>query len=191
MNWDLIRDLLAGLGGIGLITYLVKLVAEHISKKKIQSYISESAKELERFKKEIENKQKYSNLRFDLYKDLWNSLVNLKFKADELWDEVTEESLKEFANMLKKTKIEVERNNLLLDDKDYISLKDIINRFENYRIGKNKIIDIYKKRDENRSASMAAYFGQAIDNFQIKNQYEDLLNKLSKKFKSNIRLELK
>jgi len=190
MSWELLKSILIGLGGLSLVSGLVviisKTLAEHISKKKIQEYISQSIKELEKFKSEISKKEKYSHIRFELYNTLWSSLVDLKSKADELWGEVTNDSLKEFSKMLKKTEIEIEKSRLLLDFQDYDALIQIIRGFKNYQIGKKKILDINNKKSESLAQDFGEYFGQALSNFKTKQEYNSLLDRLSLKFKTNI-----
>lgn len=190
MSWELLKSLLMGLGGLSLVSGFViiisKTLAEHISKKKIQEYISQSTKELEKFKSEINKKEKYSHIRFELYNNLWSSLVDLKSKADELWGEVTNDSLKEFSKMLKKTEIEIEKSRLLLDFQDYDALIQIIRGFKNYQIGKKKILDINNKKSESLAQDFGEYFGQALNNFKTKQEYNSLLDRLSLKFKTNI-----
>lgn len=87
------------LGG-GIVAFIVKLIANWLSKRTLDYYNNQHAKELERIKAEylealaktnheLEKAERrhylYSQSQFELYNSLWKQLVYTKRLADELW----------------------------------------------------------------------------------------------------------
>lgn len=85
---------------------------------------------------------------FKLYNDLWIAFVNLKDSGDKLWKNATSDNLFNFKTNLDKTSNKLEESRLLLNNKDYTDIKDIIQIMKNYQFGKQMVIgDIRVKGD--------------------------------------------
>lgn len=200
-----INDIYQFIGGAAIIGIISGVIAKFLAdriikkdnqtfKKDLQNKIALQDKELEEYKQKLEHgiliKEKYSDIRFRMYNELWSKLVDLKFKADELWEDVSESKLLEFTALLKETKRVIETKRLLLEMVDYMALRRVIKEFENYKIGKSKLIDIDENNYNAVMGGVGGAIGQAFANLLIKQEYERLLNSLSRKFKLNLSMEL-
>lgn len=115
--------------------------------------------------------------RFELNNQLWHSLVELKYKANLLWEKADNLRLKEFVTQLNDTTIQIEKSFLLLKEKDQKKLHNIINEFESFRIGKKELIEL--KRANKLSHQNIDEIKDAIKhNHHIKVKYENLLNEI-------------
>lgn len=130
-------------------------------------------------------KERLNSKQFELYNDLWSSLIDLKISADELWNSATIEKLNDFSIKLFNAKISIEKSSLLIEDEHYSELFDIIIKFENYQIGKEKLIDLRNKTNKTNlnNEEIITYF----KNINIKFEYDALIFTLRNKFKLQIR----
>jgi hypothetical protein len=129
-------------------------------------------------------KERLNSKQFELYNDLWSSLIDLKISADELWNSATIEKLNDFSIKLFNAKISIEKSSLLIEDEHYNELFDIIIKFENYQVGKEKLIDLRNKTNKTNlnNEEIITYF----KNINIKFEYDALIFTLKKNFKSKI-----
>ncbi|MDD3343855.1 MAG: hypothetical protein PHR87_09800 [Sulfurospirillaceae bacterium] len=135
---------------------------------------------------------RYNSKQFELYNDLWSSLIDLKISADELWESASGRKLKDFSAKLHTAKISIEKSSLLIENNHYDELMKIIKEFEEFEIGKKKLINLRNKNIQEIDNIIQETYG--IDgiiqnNKNVKNNYNNLLDKLKKKFKSTIRGE--
>ena len=106
---ELLRTILASVGGTaiviaGLSNWLGKVWANRILEKDKRKY----QEEIERIKREYELHfaglkavlLRYSENQFDIYRELWGSLCELKLTADDLWIRATPENVSRFSNQL-------------------------------------------------------------------------------------------
>ncbi len=130
-------------------------------------------------------KERLNSKQFELYNDLWSSLIDLKISADELWNSATIEKLNDFSRKLFNAKISIEKSSLLIEDEHYSELFDIIIKFENYQVGKEKLIDLRNKTNKTNlnNEEIITYF----KNISIKFEYDALIFTLRNKFKLQIR----
>ena len=201
MTWDdafkIITAAIASLGGGVVIVFafsswLSKIWASKILEKDKFKY----NKELEELKKQYEldyekNKNRflqYSNQQFELYNSLWIILVDLKANADELWNEASDTNLQKFAKKLKETKIATEKSRLFLEDDHYQELRNLLNEFANYEIGKTKLIEL---RSKNKIINIDKHRLQKVylvwQNDKIKKEYSKILEKISNSFIEKIK----
>lgn len=138
-----------------------------------------------------ESKNRYTSRQFELYNELWSSLIDLKFSADNLWNSATAENLKRFSTNLNSAKISIEKSSLLIEDNHYKELMKIIEKFEEYGDGKTKLIQIRNKTiDEVKGLAYNFYIETLIkENETFKINYDNLLVRLKKQFKNTIRGE--
>ncbi len=57
---------------------------------------------------------RYNSKQFELYNELWSSLIELKILADDLWDMATGKKLKNFSMKIYNAKISIEKSSLLI-----------------------------------------------------------------------------
>ena len=185
-----INSILAPIGGIAVIGGIVGFIAHWIAKSLFQKEITKESNKLEQFRQtlshQLSNKEKYSDLRLKLYNELWYTLVELKFKGDDLWVKVTKKSLLDFSKNLLAAKISIEKKRLLLTDVDYQKLMEVMLGFEKYKFGKFEILKINSNNYDTAMEGVNAHMNQASVNYQIKLNYEKLLASLQSKFRKQI-----
>lgn len=183
-------------GGAGLVLILAKYFGNLWAKKYLETHKNNLKEQFENEKRQIElefekskNKYlKYSNKQFELYNSLWIQLVELKDKAEILWEEASMKNLKQFAQTLKNTKTAVEKSVLFLEDEHYNDLMELLKEFSEYEIGKQKLIE-YRNSENNDNLIQAGLREQIFirANENRKELYELILNRISESFKSQLR----
>lgn len=193
---QLISSMIIAIGGsgaivVGLGAWLGKIWSNRI----IETEKARHARELSKLQSELEferlRKQKISDEKFKLYSSLWHSLQDLKTIADRLWERATPETLNEFVKTLTDTRQAANRGRLILLEDHYQALQAVLESFENYRLGKKRLIEIRSR--EEITVNFGLYLGgddevtqQIHDNLTSKREYDILLEKIVKQF----RLEL-
>ena len=135
---------------------------------------------------------RYNSKQFELYNNLWSSLIDLKISADELWESATGRKLKDFSTKLHNAKISIEKSSLLIENNHYDELIRIVKKFEEFEIGKKKLISLRNNniQDINNIIQNTYNIDSVIQNNKnVKTNYDNLLEKLKKQFKSTIRGE--
>jgi hypothetical protein len=152
---------------------------------KLEDVRLNSQKMVEDHKNHLQDVARYSEYQFKLYNELWASLYDLKYEADKLWKRASVIHMKSFAKQLFETKKKVGQNILLIRDDHYRALLDIINAFEEFRIGKDDLISI-----QNRRTNVSMVDRDVVNiieaNEEIKNQYSVLLDRLAGDFKNHV-----
>lgn len=202
--WRLILLVIGSIGGasviiVGLASWLGKIWADRLLEKQKAVY----AQDLEKLKQQltIENEQRkiyfdltrnqsqrYTETKFNLYLDLWNKLQDLKLVADLLWHEATKETLAAFVGSLIQVRVALEKASIVIDKEHFEQLREIISVFENFRLGKSRLVDIRSQRDfleaynmeggDNISSRSLQIRYQIEQNWDYKQQYERLLDKI-------------
>ncbi len=188
---EIIKIVLGVVGSIGGIGVIIIATANYISKVLADRYIekvkSDFVQKLEVYKSQLEiNKSitlRYSNSQFEEYSKLWATLYDLKIEADNLWAEASEDNLVKFSSQLRKTKEQIQRGGLFIEDDDYSSLIEILKYFAEYEIGKLTLIQHRK----GSYANIQDIDGLINNNRDKKSNYEELILKI----KINLRKQIK
>jgi hypothetical protein len=143
---------------------------------------------LEEYKNQLEtariNLTRFHDSQFPLYNALWQSLHDLKLAGDKLWEKADEENLNLFTERLTNTETMINKNILLIEDKDLEQLKSLINAFWNFQIGKKTLTEILnlsvKISEEEIEETISS-------NRQIREQYNALIFDIAKSFKAHLR----
>lgn len=142
---------------------------------------------------ELKNtKDRYNSKQFEIYNTLWTSLIELKFSADDLWEEATQKNLKNFSTKVSEAKKSIEISSLLLENYDYKNLNKLLEEFSNFEFGKGSLIKLYTiKNKSNREMTNDYIDDISIDyiirkNEEIKNSYDTLISDLRIKFKKQL-----
>lgn len=147
-------------------------------------------KELESYKSQIDLAKlvlsRYSENQFNLYNKLWSSLCDLKIAGNMLWNKADVENLLDFTDRLRKTKEEVIKGALLIEDSHYKQLIELLDKFSNYAVGKYQLIEIDKTNKIDLSTALARS-SIVADNASTKDAYEKLLNLILSYFKDQLR----
>lgn len=152
--------------------------------------------ELEIKKNELEKSKslflRYSEHQFNLYNELWKSLCDLKHIGEELWERADPQLLKKFSKQLRETKLTVEKSALLIENNHYKSLIDILDKFGSFEIGKFTLITLRNRTaHEMDEHGVRDYEIRRVidDNWQTKQEFIELTEKLSGAFKNQIKGE--
>lgn len=174
---------LASKEDIAGITQIVKNVELEYSTK-----FDEIQKKNDLFYSEIKNiKERFDTKQFELYNELWSALIDLKIAADQLWSLATPITFKDFANNLYEAKVRIEKSALLLENIHYEELISLIQSFENFHIGKHKLLSL-RKTNQN-DIPKHEIDNVIFQNSMYKNQYDQLIIKLKKEFISQIKFQ--
>jgi Fe2+ transport system protein B len=197
MDWNEVFQIISGVivsvgGAGGIILLLSSYFGKIWADRNLESMRKEYQKEIDAYKNQLdilkENKLLYFKQQFDLYNSFWQSLYNLKKAADNLWEDTNQENLINFSKQLRETIENVERNYLFIEDKHYKELKEILDKFSEYRLGKKKLIQIYNSVRDIRDTDI---FNQGLilidKNRSLKRKYEELINRIRNDLKKQIR----
>lgn len=148
---DIALSIMGSVGGsavliAGLSNWLGKVWANRIlesDKKKYQE-------EIELLKKQYEVHfdglkavlLRYSESQFDIYRELWGSLCELKLTTDDLWIRATPDNVSRFSDQLNKTRFWLEKSSLFIEDEHYQRLKGVFDDFEQFLFGKENLIEL-------------------------------------------------
>jgi len=141
--------------------------------------------------------KKYSLDKYKTYTEVWQKLQAVRIFGDDLWKEASNENLVKFAGQLRMTREKVLQGEIFFDPDHYDELLRILNRFLNYRIGKEKLIDIYDLEDSLRNVPKSyieeenSFIEEEINiqilrNQQYKLKYEKLLKSIGKSFRKQL-----
>jgi hypothetical protein len=179
----------------------VKVAADWISKRTLDHYNNKHAKELEDLKAgysealaktshELEKAERrfylYSQSQFELYNSLWMQLVNTRRLADELWMDADPQRLPSFADQISQTKYVIEMNMLLIEQDHYNKLIQLMEEFENFRVGKQKLIDLRKSTVDDILANFHDVSRMISVNGERKKRYDDLVSEIGDSFRKQI-----
>lgn len=200
--------IIISLGGTSVVIIaLAKWFGDRLANKLLEKDKAKYQEELEtiktKFQTELEIKKsdlekskslflRYSEHQFTLYNELWKSLCDLRHIGEELWERAEIQRVKDFSKQLKLTKLTVEKSALLIEDKHYKDLIQLIDNFGKFEFGKLTLISL-----RNRQAHELADYGvnnieiqRVIDqNRQAKQQYVTMVDELSITFKKQIKGE--
>jgi len=176
---------LASKEDIAEITSKVESVKlEHNSK------FDEIQKKNDLFYSEMKNtKERFNSKQFELYNQLWSSLIDLKISADDLWQSANLIRLKDLSQKVFDAKVSIEKSSLLIEDNHYLKLLELIKKFESFQFGKKTLVELRTKpRTNNNQDFDENQIAQVIsNNGNVKNEYDELINSLKIEFKQQIK----
>ncbi len=211
MSWDIVFKIVAlallSVGSAGAIifflsSWLGKIWANRILEqdkakynREIEGLKNEFNRELEYYKGQIElSKQalsRYSKHQFNLYRELWTSLSELKISADTLWNKVDIDSVVDFIAKIRMARKDLYKNALLIEEIHEKELEELLNKFSNYSIGKFSLIEFDKQRSslDFQGALQQALQRRSIteDNKITKDAYDKLLISIKTSFRKQLR----
>ena len=188
------------LGG-GIVAAIVRFAANWISKRTLDHYNNKHAKELEQLKAdysealaktnhELEKAERrhylYSQSQFELYNSLWKQLVYTKRLADELWKKADPRKLPSFADQIAQTKFVIEENMLLIEEDHYNNLSALMTEFENFGVGKQKLVEIRQSSTDEILANIHDVSKMIKDNGDCKDRYDKLVTQIGDSFRRQL-----
>lgn len=172
------------------ISYLKEKSKNLATKEDIQEITSKVESVKNEYKEYFSKFDRYNSKQFEIYNNLWVSLIELKFSADTLWNEATIPKLRNLSKKVAEAQKSIEISSLLLENDDYRELNNLIDKFNDFKVGKTKLIETKYKTDtqmneyyidEDEIKKMIKYNGK------IKKQYESLVINLKQEFKEQIK----
>lgn len=187
--------------GGGIIAGVSKFFANWLSQRMLDYYNNKHASELENLKSEYSSalakteheyeklQQKhvlYSQSQFELYNSLWKQLVYTKRLADDLWNDADPKKIPSFASQIGQTKYVIEENMLLIEESHYTELLDLMTEFDNFSVGKRKLIEIRQSSVDDVLDNINDISQMIENNNGAKQRYDALVSKLGNSFRSQI-----
>lgn len=207
--WEVLYIAGAILGSLGGASVIIigtsKLFGDFLSKRLLDSYNNQHEKELaaitskysrqlEETKSELEKTKsqfiRYSEEQFELYNDVWRVLLQTKRLADELWENPSIEKIPSFVEQIKLTRDSVDDGMLLIESEDYENIEKLLAEFENFQIGKSKLVQLrsIKKEDlESEGITDQDITDVITKNFDLKEQYDNLIREIGNSFRKQIK----
>lgn len=192
-------------GGSGVIIIaLAKWFGGFISSRLLDSYNnkhetelenlkSKYAEELEKTKTDLEKAKlqfvRYTEKQFELYNALWKVLLYTKQQADMLWEKADPAQIPAFSEQIRLTKNAVNDNLLLIEEERYSKLIKLIDQFEQFQFGKQKLIDVRADSNECAEPLISVEEMRRVINRNkiIKENYDALIMDIGRSFRSQIK----
>lgn len=177
-----------------LITSYLKERGKNLATKQdIQEITNKVESVKNEYKEHFSKFDRYNSKQFEIYNNLWTSLIELKFSADTLWDSATQKNLKDFSTKVSEAKKSIDTSSLLLENDDYRELNSLIDKFNDFRFGKGELIKLYSIKNKsysdmnNKSINNISIENIINNNRNKKEQYDELIIKLKQKFIEQIK----
>lgn len=154
---------------------------------------SKYAEELEKTKTDLEKAKlqfvRYSEKQFELYNSLWKVLLYTKQQADMLWEKADPAQIPAFSEQIRLTRNAVNDNLLLIEEEHYNKLVTLIERFEQFQFGKQRLIDVRADSNESSKSLISAQEMKLVisKNKKTKENYDALIMDIGRSFRSQIK----
>lgn len=187
--------------GGGLVSVIVKYLADWLSQRMLDHYNNKHQKELESIKNDFSNalvkvqheydklKQKhylYSQSQFELYNSLWKQLIYTRRLADDLWKDADPQKIPSFASQIGQTKLVIEENMLLIEESHYKELLDLMSKFDEFKFGKQTLIEIRQTSVDSILENIDDIKDIINKNSEAKERYDVLVTKVGNSFRNQI-----
>jgi len=196
MTSELILTTLAGIGGAtvivaGLGAWLGKVWSGRIAEREKHLH----AKEIELLKVQVELEKKQASrnddAQFSLYTTVWKHLQTVKYQGDRLWEQASRDHMESFLMALHNARVAMDEGRLILTAKHYKQLEKLIVQFENYYVGKAKLIEL--RAPNVRNAVFSEYSERDItqqiqQNAFHRDEYKTLLDEIAAAFKKQLNI---
>jgi hypothetical protein len=191
---ELILTVITSAGGasaiiLGLSAWIGKVWASRI----IEAEKASHSKEIEVLRSSLELNRtqqiRNSEAQFRLYSEVWNHLQDVKSVGDRLWEKALKQDVESFVKVLANAKFSVNRGRLILKETHYQQLQKLFNEFDNYQIGKERLIEIRSSEQLDevyRDFSEYSIRDQINENRGHKEEYEKLLEHIITEFRKQL-----
>jgi hypothetical protein len=132
----------------------------------------------------------YSQKQFELYNDLWLSLVDLKYSIDKLWSErANVNNLKDLVKKHSDASRKRLEKAILLEPRHYEELNLILTEIERFQFGKKTLIDLKKRQERFEDITQDDINQVILKNGLIKTRFDQYLEKFRLCLQSQIKGE--
>ena len=201
MTWDsAFKIITAGLGAVGgasviiwgLATWFGKIWANKILERDKSKYAAELEKIKQSYSKELENYKsqleitkvslsRYSEKQFHIFNEIWQSLYDLKIIGNQMLNKRNEQKFKEFAEQLIKTRQNIDRNQLFLEERHYQDLKSLLKNLLDYN-RKELEVRIHEEYD----SKSLDYLLTSLESDKFKKEYDALIESVRNSFRAKM-----
>ncbi len=195
--FDLLKLILASFGGaavalLGLSKWLGNVWANRILEGEKAKHNLELEERKSQLGLEANKSVRYIESQFSLYNSLWEALYNLKIAGDSLWEEASLQNLKRFASQLTQAEEMIHQRSLLIEENHQRELVSLIKAFDNFRIGKERLIKLRKGSYIRLTDSDSEYVNRQIQNAieqnrHIRDQYNDVITEVQRSLRNQLR----
>lgn len=187
--------------GAGLLAILVKVCSKWLGQRMLDHYNNRHETELEKIKADYSTalaktqheydkiERKYylcSQSQFELYNSLWKQLIYTRRMADDLWNAADPHKIPSFAEQISQTKHVIEENMLLIEESHYDALLKLMNEFENFNLGKRKLIEIRQSTVDNVFENFDDISQMISQNRGAKERYDLLVTQVGNSLRTQI-----
>ena len=202
----LVGAFVVSIGGTSVIVVaLAKWFGDFMSHRLLDSFNNKHEQELEglksRYATELENTKmelektrlqfaRYSEKQFELYNDLWKTLLYTKQQADMLWEKAEPSQIPAFSEQIRLTRNAIDNNLLLIEETHYDKLIQLIGQFEQFQFGKLKLIEIKSQigyDNTNQIITKDETQNTISENKKTKEKYDKLIMDIGKSFRNQIK----
>ena len=179
---EVVRDVLAILGGAGIIILVLLKILGSIWRDRI------TQKQIQKFGVRRIQADKFAESQFDVYIELWQSLQGLKFCVDATWEKATLENVKALKAELSITNRQINRWSLFINKKHLKALKNIIKTISDFEAGKTSLIQLnsLKLIDSWGKHLLYQIEKQVHENQELKQSFEILLEEIRREFQKSL-----
>lgn len=136
----------------------------------------------------------YAKSQFEAYSNTWKSLTALRLAGNALWEKANDDNLVKFAEQLKLTMQVSHEGEIFFDELDYRQLLSVLKKFENFRLGKVRLIEIRSIQELERfmregfisHENIYRQIRQINENQRLKREYEEILDKIRISFRQKL-----
>lgn len=203
---DVALGLVAGLGGGGVIAGgIFSLFGKHLAERFLAQQRAKHERELETlksgFERELEHYrselnrvsarfERYDARQFETYGQIWAALYELKLAADALWEKASPGNLARFGHQFQDTSSITGKLSLYIEDEHYRKLRELLLRFGDFEVGKQRLYELKNPRNRAREAELAD-IGKLISlNGQFKMEYDALIERIQQDFRAQLRMPI-
>lgn len=135
----------------------------------------------------------YTKSQFKAYCNIWKSLQALRLAGNNLWERASKENLVKFSNQLRDTTQLAHEESIFFEESDYSELRSVLEEFECFHIGKERLIDIRSTQDFEKQEKLFSphklqknIYQQIKENERHKVQYERVLDRIRVSFRQKL-----
>ncbi len=188
--FEVIKDVLAVLGGVGIIVIGLSKFLGGILRDRLRENTRRQAKiEIETHRQRLYNRRaqadQYAQSQYDVYVELWKTIQGLKLAVDSLWEEAAPQNIASLAHALRDSRLKIDNWSIFFVEQHLNRLNDLLRTLERFEEGKMHLVDIRSSQDVSRRFREEIAF-QIKQNKEYKKKFEELLKELRVTFRNKL-----
>ena len=172
------------------VTTMLGIVAFVITRRQIKASSGDIPRHTSNLR--LPNGSPFTNAQFDTYRGIWVAIQRLRQAGDALWNQCTQENLDAFILALRLAKTKVDDVSIFFEQNDYDELKELLQHFANFSIGKEQLITMRTVKEGADSMSPSVLKDMQIQILQNKQElksYTELLDRMRRTYHDRISWE--